>query len=137
LECDDVLDTDEAARILACAPSEVRGLRAGHRWPESASLTRSAVEELTLARWRLAHSREPGSYWVPNVQAAGILGVNRARVGQLVATGLIPFARARTARRQIVFRRDQLEVVARARWARRPGESPVGWSKGSRQVSVC
>jgi hypothetical protein len=48
-------------------------------------------------------------------EAAQILGVNRARVRQLVATGLLPFKQTPHG---YTFRREQLLVVAPARTAR-------------------
>jgi len=117
----DPIPVDEAARILACDEPAVPRLLRKHGWIDGEPLTHGDVEEVALTRWRLAHSRWPNSYWVTRDQAAAILGVNRARVGQLVGAGLVPYERARTVRRQIVFRRDQLTVVARARLLRRPG----------------
>ena len=120
----DVIGAREAARVLSCTPDEVAGVLDGHGWPKDQELTRSGVEEVALSRWRLAHSRGPDSYWVTRAQACTILGVNRARVGQLVDAGLVPHERARTVRRQIVFRRDQLQVVAHARRTRYPTPNP-------------
>jgi hypothetical protein len=114
----DVVDVAVAARILSCAPDEVAGLLAKRDWPNGRKWTRTGVEEVALSRWRLAHSRGPDSYWVTRAQACSILGVNRSRVGQLVEAGLVPYERARTVRRQIVFRREQLQVVAHARRTR-------------------
>ena len=82
-------------------------------------LTRAAIEDVALSRWRRVHSRWANSYWVTRAQTSALLGANRARVGQLDDAGLVPYERAQTVRRQIVLRRDQLEVVARARQTRR------------------
>lgn len=109
----------EAARILACEPASVRDLLYDHGHPRTGPLVRSDVEAVALARWRRTHAHGDDTYWVTRAQARQILGVNPARVGQLVHAGLIPFERAGTARRQILFRREQLEVVARARRLRR------------------
>lgn len=119
----DPVTAEQSARILACDERRLPRLLRPHGWADGLPTSRRQVEELALTRWKLAHSRSPNSYWVTRDQAAAILSVNRARVGQLVEAGLIPYERARTVRSQIVFRPDQLTVVARARRLRRPGAS--------------
>lgn len=123
----DRVDVAEAARILSCPQEQVAVLLGTYGLTDTSSLSRVDVEAVALSRWRRRHALGPDSYWVTRPQACEILGVNRARVGQLVAAGLIPFERARTPGRQLVFRRAQLEVVARARTARwrRPRGGPV------------
>lgn len=117
----DEITVAEAARILSCDEAAVPRLLRRHGLLHE-PLTRNGIEELSLRRWRRAHSRWPNSYWGTRDQAAAILGVNRARVGQLVKAGLVPYERStRTSRGHRVFRRDQLTVVANARRFRRPG----------------
>ncbi len=70
---------------------------------------------------RLPGSRLPfdpfdTSYWVGAKGAAAILGINVARLNQLVANGRIPYERHADGRR--VYRREQLLTVANAREAR-------------------
>lgn len=88
----DEITVAEAARILSCDEAAVPRLLRRHDLLHE-PLTRNGIEELSLRRWRRAHSRWPNSYWGTRDQAAAILGVNRARVGQLVKAGLVPYER--------------------------------------------
>jgi excisionase family DNA binding protein len=67
-----------------------------------------------LRRWN-PRTAEPDSYWLGTKEAAQLLGVNRARVRQLVAAGLSPFEQTAHG---YAFRRKQLLTVANARRAR-------------------
>lgn len=64
--------------------------------------------------WRKHQGDE--SYWVTGRRAADILGVNVARLGQLVSKGFVPFVVHIDGTR--LYRRQQREVVANARDAR-------------------
>ncbi len=80
-------------------------------------MSRADAEAFAL---RLRSSRVPldrdTSYWVGATQAARILGVNVARLNQLVAKGFVPFEVHADGRR--IYRREQLLTVANAREAR-------------------
>jgi excisionase family DNA binding protein len=77
-------------------------------------LSRVEVEALASRRWN-PRTAAPDSYWLGTKEAAQQLGVNRARVRQRVAAGLLPFERTPHG---YAFRREQLLTVANARRAR-------------------
>ena len=118
----DAVTWQEAARILDRSMSTVARLVAagelskGARW-EHCQLSRSDVEQLSLARWQPAESVREDAYWVTTLRAAAILGVHRSRVRQLAVTGRIPYET--TPNGQRLFRRQQLEVIGNARLSRR------------------
>jgi excisionase family DNA binding protein len=88
-------------------------LTRGPRW-QYRQLSRVEVEALALRRWN-PRTASPDSYWLGTKEAAELLGVNRARVRQLVAAGLLPFEQSPHG---YAFRREQLLTVANARRAR-------------------
>ncbi len=118
----DSLTYSEAAAILGCNPSTVRRYPLAGRLPTGErhrhrTLARADVEALALAVYdHRRHRNDPESYWVTSQRAADILGVNVARLNQLVAKGFLPFEVHADGTR--MFRRDQLAVVANAREAR-------------------
>ena len=80
-------------------------------------LSRADVEALALQtykHWR--HEEDGDSYWVTGRRAADVLGVNVARLNQLVAKGFLPFEVHVDGTR--MYRREQLMTVANAREAR-------------------
>ncbi len=80
-------------------------------------LSRADVEAKALRtypHWR--HKDDPESYWVTGRRAADVLGVNVARLNQLVAKGFLPFEVHADGTR--MYRREQLRTVANARQAR-------------------
>jgi excisionase family DNA binding protein len=118
---------DEAAAILGVTTSTVtRLVQAGrltrHRKRyKHAALSRLDVEALaaqTCSWYRAAAANDSDSYWVTGQRAAGVLGVNRARLGQLADAGRLPFLAHRDGTR--LFRRHQLEVIANARAQKAP-----------------
>jgi hypothetical protein len=60
-------------------------LTRGPRWAHR-QLSRAEVKALALRRWN-PRKASPNSYWLGTKEAAQLLGVNRARVRQLVAAG--------------------------------------------------
>ena len=80
-----------------------------------ARLSRTDVESLALRRWS-ARKTAPDSYWVTTAQAAPMLGVIPTRVRQLANAELLPFEVGPGDQR--LYRRAQVEVIARARRAR-------------------
>jgi excisionase family DNA binding protein len=72
------------------------------------------VEQFALRRWNL-RTADTDAAWLGTKEAAQLLGVNRARVRQLVAAGLLPFELTPDG---YAFRREQLLTVANARRAR-------------------
>ncbi len=73
-------------------------------WPFSSTAGGSTLEEVD-------------GYWVTGKRAAAVLGVNEARLRVLAGKGFIPFENHADGTR--LFRREQLEVVAQSRDARR------------------
>ncbi len=71
---------------------------------------------MTLYRWR-DHLGELDAYWITGQRAADVLGVNVARLNALAVKGFIPHETHADGTR--LYRREQLEVVANAREARR------------------
>ncbi len=127
----DGITVAEAARILDVTTTTVHrmvlngqlvahGQRHAHR-----RLSRAEVERVAVARYRrndrIGHPPDPDSYWVTRDDAAAVLGVAPARVGQLARAGRIPFETAPDGTR--LFRRGQLEVIGNARASRR-------WNRG-------
>jgi len=116
------LTLEEAASILGCSKSAARrrilaaGISSAGRY-EHRSLSRATVEQLalTLYRWR-DHLGELDAYWITGQRAADVLGVNVARLNALAVKGFIPHETHADGTR--LYRREQLEVVARARAAR-------------------
>jgi hypothetical protein len=115
----DAITWREAASILGVGMRRVGALVAngelsrGPRWAHR-QLSRAEVEALALRRWK-PRTVARGAYWLGTKDAAQVPGVNRARVRQLVAAGLLPYE---TTRHGYAFRRDQLLTVANARRAR-------------------
>lgn len=114
----------EAAHILGCSLATVgrwvdEGLVGRDKSNAHRGLDRDEVERLAALRWRHHQGPEAGeeSYWITAPEAARILDVSRARVGQLVAKGKLPYLATACGVR--LFRRHQLEVIANARTARR------------------
>lgn len=109
----------EAARILGCTPSTVeRHIAAGRlerhrRRYKHAALSRTEVEALALElyRWGSGQPDNPWSYFVTGQRAADVLGVSRARLGQLALADRIPYVQHPSGRR--LYRRGQLEVMSR------------------------
>lgn len=114
------LTAEEAARILGRSRNHVYRLARLGRLPRDgepqkwAQYDRETVEALSLAALPQYGGGHP--YWATTDEAATILGVSTTRVRQLVAAGRLPAVRHG---RRWVFRRDQLEVVANARDARK------------------
>jgi hypothetical protein len=112
----DQVTLEQAAAILGCDVAATRQLvtttttRHGDLCRDDA-LTRSAVEDLAteVYSWRL-HLDAPDVYWVTGQRAARILGVSRARLGQLAAESRVPFVRHQDGTR--LYRRHQLEILA-------------------------
>jgi excisionase family DNA binding protein len=92
---------------------ETGQLARGPRW-QHRQLSRSEVELLALRRWN-PRTAATNFYWLGTKEAAQLLGVNRARVRQLVAAGMLPFEQTPHG---YAFRREQLLTVANARRAR-------------------
>ncbi len=81
------------------------------------TLSRADVEALALQVYEhRSHRNDAESFWVTSQRAADILGVNIARLNQLVAKGFLPFEVHADGTR--MYRREQLSVVANAREAR-------------------
>jgi excisionase family DNA binding protein len=118
----------EAAAILGVGVRRLGVLVAsgelsrGPRW-QHRQLSRLEVEALALRRWN-PRKASPDAYWLGTKEAAQLLGVNRARVRQLVAAGLLPFAETPHG---YAFRREQLLTVANARQARFHAVLPSAW----------
>jgi excisionase family DNA binding protein len=114
----DAITWREAGAIFGVGMRQVGKLVAkgqltrGPRWHRQ--LSRVEVEALALRRWN-PRTAGPNSYWLGTREAAELLGVNRARVRQLVAAGLLPFE---PTPHGYAFRRKQLLTVANARRAR-------------------
>jgi excisionase family DNA binding protein len=91
-------------------------LTKGPRW-QHRQLSRAEVEQLALRRWN-PRKAGPDSYWLGTKEAAELLGVNRARVRQLVAAGLLPFEHTQHGH---AFRRE------RSQWRTldAPGSTPT------------
>jgi hypothetical protein len=109
----------EAAVILGCSASAVRRVLADVEGTSlrRGVLSRSLVEAVAAEVypwWR--HVHDPASYWVTGGDAAAVLGVNRARVGQLAESGRVPLVRHRDRTR--LYRRAQLQTIATARAVR-------------------
>lgn len=81
-------------------------------------LSRAEVEALAcqIYPWR-DHLDDLAPYWVTAKRATRILGVNHTRLNQLAVRGFVPFEMHVDGVR--LYRREQLEVVADAREARR------------------
>ncbi len=118
----DAVSYAEAADILGCTRSTVRahviaGRSTSGEPGKEPMLSRADVEALALRTYR--HTRfkdDPKSYWVTGRRAADALGVNVARLNQLVAKGFLPFEVHADGTR--MYRREQLMTVANARAAR-------------------
>ena len=113
------LTAAEAAEILGISTQSVYRLvnqgRLAKQTPgQVRGLDRDVVERLSLERVRRRSSDHP--YWATTPEVAAILGVNRARVRQLVLKGFLPVVEHN---RRYYFRRAQVEVVANARDARK------------------
>lgn len=112
----------QAAHILGCTPATVRRHVLAGRLPTGEpqrhrTLSRADVEALALQVYdHRRHRDDPDSYWVTGQRAADILGVNIARLNQLVAKGFLPFEVHADGTR--LYRREQLAIVANAREAR-------------------
>jgi len=111
-----------AARIVGCSTRTlVRHIDAGRLSaapPHTKRRVSSADAEalaLRLPSSRLAFDPDT-SYWLGATAAAAILGVNVARLNQLVASGRVPFEVHADGHR--IYRREQLLTVANARAAR-------------------
>ncbi len=85
------------------------------RQPRKVSRAEAEAFALQLPSSRVPFDRDT-SYWVGATQASRILGVNVARLNQLVAKGFVPFEVHADGRR--IYRREQLLTVANAREAR-------------------
>lgn len=81
---------------------------------KKSTLSRSDVEQLALDNWTLSR-HIPGGYWATTCEVAEMLGTSDGWVRQLAARDLLPVERAQG--RWWLFRRHQIEVVARARQA--------------------
>lgn len=64
----------------------------------------------------------PVSEWVSLTEAAEILALSKSRAGQLADNGLLPFETGPNGRRR--FRRQQVEVISRARQVRWHSDGP-------------
>src|SRR5690625_4933621 len=107
----------EATEILGRSKSWVGNrVRDGtlSRGPQfkKATLSRAGVGRLALAG-RTGLHQVAGGYWVTTAEVAEMLGTSDGWVRQLAADGLLPAERAQG--RWWLFRRTQVEVVARAR----------------------
>ena len=82
----ETLDAVQAARVLGRSPDEARRMLHGQRLPLP------EVERLALQtyRWR-SFVDDARSYWVTVRQAAGILGLSRQRVKQLLEADRLPY----------------------------------------------
>lgn len=114
------ISTTEAAAILGVSTNRVHQLVSRGRLDRTPpyardALDRDQVEQLSL---ELLTPGQPHPYWATAPEAALILGVTDTRVRQLARRGRIP-AVQHDGRWH--FRRQQLEVVANARDARRRG----------------
>jgi predicted site-specific integrase-resolvase len=114
----DPVTLEEAGRILGCTPTTVeRHIRAGRltrhgeRYQRRA-LSRAEVEALAveLYRWTRNEPPNPWSYFVTGKRAADVLGVSRARLGQLAHADRIPYVQHPSGRR--LYRQAQLEVMS-------------------------
>jgi excisionase family DNA binding protein len=120
----DAVTLRQAAEILGLSVSSVRRLIAAGRLPvgrryQHRSLPRADVEALAgeiYPWWR--HVNDPESYWVTGRRAARVLGVTRARLGQLARGDLVPYVAHQDGTR--LYRRHQLAVMAKAREPRPP-----------------
>lgn len=118
----DALTFGEAAHVLGCSASTVRRHVLAGRLPTGEphrhrTLSRADVEALALQVYEhRRHRNDAQSYWVTGQRAADILGVNIARLKQLVAKGFLPFEVHADGTR--LYRREQLAIVANARDAR-------------------
>jgi hypothetical protein len=76
-------------------------------------LSRDEVEALAteVYAWR-SRLQEDGSYWVTRQTAAQVLGVSRARLGQLAARDRLPYLVHQDGTR--LYRRAQLQVMSRS-----------------------
>lgn len=119
----DAITRHEAAAILAVHVGTVDrmtrhgGLSRGRKFA-TAQLSRAEVERVALAT-RPARQLVDGdeSYWLTRSGAASVLQRSEVRVGQLVAAGRLPHVEHELSGRRL-FRRAQVEVVARARRVR-------------------
>lgn len=113
----DCVTVEEAARILGCTPSTVgRHVLAGRltshrRRYQHRALSRAEVEHLAAVLYDGRSSGDPESYWVTGQRAADVLGVSRARLGQLTRADRLPFVQRPNGRR--LYRRAQIEVMSR------------------------
>lgn len=122
----DAVTYDEAAHILgmtvADAVAILRSTRLLGRVPAAHSILERAEVELLATEtfhWKTAaESGDEATYWVTGQRAADLLGVNRARLGQLADAGRLPFVRHQDGTR--LYRRHQLEVIANARSRKAP-----------------
>lgn len=114
----DAISQTQAAAILGLTVHQVaRLVRKGisERIPnQHPSLSRHQVEE------HLA-SPKPAE-WVTTTEAAEILGISKSRTGQIAGKGLLPFEVGPNGRRR--FRRQQVEVISRARQVRWHSDGP-------------
>jgi excisionase family DNA binding protein len=119
----DAVTLSVAADILGVSVSSVRRLIAAGRLPagrryQHRTLDRADVEALAAGLypwWR--HTHDPDPYWVTGQRAARVLGVTRARLGQLARADLLPYVGHQDGTR--LYRRHQLVVLRQARDAMR------------------
>lgn len=122
----DRITRNEATHVLGCLPTALRRHVANGSLRQVAgqakcNLLRAEVEELAMKvyDWRKRFA-DPLAYWVPAQRAADILGVSQARLRGLTDSGRIPSAVHSDGTR--LFRRQQLESIARRYGAGSPGE---------------
>ncbi len=118
----DPMTLDEAASILGCAVNTdrryvARGVLPATAYYRHRQLARADVEALALQlfRWK-RHVHKLDGYWLTGQRAAKVLDVSVAQLNILAGQGLLPFETHADGTR--LYRRQQLEVVARARAAR-------------------
>jgi hypothetical protein len=134
----DAVTLDEAGRILGhhAVTAQRMMTAAGYLRPRYRhyQLSRPAVEALAtkVYRWR-EHLDDVDPHWITGQRAAALLGVNVTRLNQLAVRGFLPFET--TADGTMLYRREQLRVVAHARnarWAQHHGvglAGAQGWAK--------
>jgi excisionase family DNA binding protein len=110
------MTTEEVADLLGVSRKAVymavyRGhLRKARQGRGAAVFDRSDVEHYLARRHRPG---QPDAYWIDTAEAAELLGVTPAWVRTLVHRGNLPGLRHASGR--LLFRRQQIEVIARGR----------------------
>jgi excisionase family DNA binding protein len=126
------MTTQEVADFLQVSVKAVhmavyRGhLRRARHGRGTAAFDRADIEAYLLRRYRPGH---PDAYWITAGEVAELLGVTTAWVRSLAHSGRLPTPVRHERSGHLLFRRQQLEVIANARprdEPQRPGTGATG-----------